>query len=389
MLASVTYQPTATPYTPSNLSAAPARVRSFPEAPPQGRLTAFVSTGPHFSGRLSTKSLFSGLQNRYERIGEYLKKKRYHLKRGVENFTVNLRKGFYDLILQFAAIFNGFPLPSFLRKYIQHKFFFSPRKVSSRQLLDSDTLKRKIFDINFYPEGPKKPLLNAWYVKAKPGQPTVVFSHGRDCNISHQEHIIKALTADQRGYGVFVYDYPGFGRSEGKPSETSLYEAGEAACKLLASDGVTGCNVPYEQQILMGHSLGGAVAINTAKVLQEQNKKVKALVVVNTFDNLKQALHHQKKQCRPWVQRWVKTEIPGMNFNSQEKMKDLKLPTVVMHGDNDQVIDLGLGQNLYKAHQSGEPKQFFRLNGVGHNLSDQNSQTITKNLAQFLKEHLI
>lgn len=315
------------------------------------------------------------------------------------------------LLMIGALILDGLvKLPPFIRSIIERRFFFSPPTVSSLRLIDQERypgLRQKIgFEIKFQSGGADSHELAAWYIPAKPGKQTVVFSHGRASNISDLAPVLKALS--DQGYGVFAYDYPGFGNSEGQPTEENLYEAGIAACKFLAGDDKNEhriAAVPYSKQILMGHSLGGAVAVDIAKRFAEDAKKTnpkdrtfnqadnpelrgqpQALVVVNTFNDIKSALTAKGQDFHWALQRMFKAKKLRLNFNSANKLPNVSMPILVLHGDNDKDVSLDLGNELFMSTRDAPKGRLEILPDTKHTLKDDRvCKQVTDAITRFLK----
>jgi pimeloyl-ACP methyl ester carboxylesterase len=100
--------------------------------------------------------------------------------------------------------------------------------------------------------------LHGWFVPHDSPRAVVLFAHGNAGNISHREDLFRAL--NQLGVAVLAYDYRGYGRSEGTPNEAGVVADGRAARKWLAKR----ASVREQDIVLMGESLGGAVAVALA-----------------------------------------------------------------------------------------------------------------------------
>src|SRR5436309_2597399 len=119
--------------------------------------------------------------------------------------------------------------------------------------------------------------LDAWWAGAPDAAATLVWSHGNGGNIGGRADVLVALAA--RGIAVLAYDYRGYGRSEGRPSEPGVYLDAEAAYDSLRARGV-----PAGRIVAFGESLGGAVAIRLASV-----RPCAGVAVVSTFTTLRDA----------------------------------------------------------------------------------------------------
>ncbi len=117
--------------------------------------------------------------------------------------------------------------------------------------------------------------IHGWYAPHEKPRAVVLFCHGNAGNITHRADIVRALN-DRVGVAVLVFDYRGFGKSEGKPNEPGVLADARAARSWLAQK--TG--VSENRIVLMGESLGGAVAVDLA------TDGARALIQENTFSSM-------------------------------------------------------------------------------------------------------
>ena len=129
-------------------------------------------------------------------------------------------------------------------------------------------------DIYFTTSDNKK--LNGWFIPAEDAKFTVILAHGNAGNISHR--LEKLLIFNKLGVNVFIFDYRGYGKSQGVPNEIGIYNDMDAAYEYLTKTR----NVPPDEIILYGESIGGAPAINLAS-----KKPVKAIITEETFTSVK------------------------------------------------------------------------------------------------------
>jgi uncharacterized protein len=183
--------------------------------------------------------------------------------------------------------------------------------------------------------------LHAWHAVAPEGAPTLVWSHGNAGNIAGRSPVLQALAA--RGLGVLAYDYRGYGRSGGTPSEAGVYRDVEAAYDSLA--------LPSSRLVAFGESLGGAVSIHLATV-----RPCAAVVVVSTFTTMRDVARFHYG---------VAGLLAGNGFDSLRRISGVHVPLLVAHGDEDEVVPYALGEALFAA--AGEPKRFLPLPGAHHN----------------------
>ena len=183
--------------------------------------------------------------------------------------------------------------------------------------------------------------LHAWHAVAPDGSPTLVWSHGNAGNIAGRAPVLHALAA--RGLGVLAYDYRGYGKSGGRPSEAGVYRDVEAAYDSLAHPGA--------RLVAFGESLGGAVSIHLATV-----RPCAAVVVVSTFTTMRDVARSHYG---------LGGLLAGSGFDSVRRVRGVHVPLLVAHGDDDEVVPYALGEALFAA--AGEPKRFLHLPGAHHN----------------------
>ncbi len=188
--------------------------------------------------------------------------------------------------------------------------------------------------------------LFSWYARAEPGGRVVLFLHGNAGSVGARGFLAARFEAE--GFGVFLVGYPGYGGSGGEPSERSLVEAATLSYDALRERGVAASDI-----VIWGQSLGSAVAVQLA-----QKRPAAALVLVSPMSSAREiaSAHY------PFVPvRWL-LEDP---FLSIEHIRDLDVPLLVLHGDEDRIIPIASGRRLFAA--AGGPKTFHAIPGRGHN----------------------
>lgn len=191
--------------------------------------------------------------------------------------------------------------------------------------------------------------IHAWWLPTDDPKPTgaILICHGNGGNLSHRGRMMADLT-NATGLPVLIFDYPGYGKSIGKPSEGGCYDAGIAAVKWLFDQGIPTANV-----VLLGESLGGGVATELATKLPPR-----ALVLVKTFTSLPAAAK--------WHYPWLPTHTLMSNrFDTLFKLPKLTCPVFIAHGTADRVVPFKHAEELFAA--ANEPKRFLRLEGQDHN----------------------
>ncbi|MBY0525349.1 MAG: alpha/beta hydrolase [Gemmataceae bacterium] len=190
--------------------------------------------------------------------------------------------------------------------------------------------------------------IHGWWAPKPDARGAILYCHGNAGNISHRLGLIKELQ-QTLGLSVLAFDYPGYGKSEGSPSEAGCYAAADAAYAWLTQ------RVPPDEIVLLGKSLGGGVAVDLAT-----RQPHRALVLLITFSSIPDVGQSQF----PWVPaRWLMRN----RYDNLAKIGNCTRPIFIAHGDCDTLIPLALSQRLYEAATA--PKRFFLMPGCGHAIS--------------------
>ncbi|MDD3013210.1 MAG: alpha/beta fold hydrolase [Candidatus Gastranaerophilales bacterium] len=211
-------------------------------------------------------------------------------------------------------------------------------------------LKNNFEDTYFYTlDGVK---LNAWYIKSDKDKPTIIYCHGQGENISQWQSVTQSLT--DNGYGVFMLEYRGHGRSEGSPSESGLYTDLESAIKYLKEYE----HIPQNNIVLWGRSLGGAVVADVAS-----RDKFKGVILESTFTNIRQAGIHlcSTKVSEGRFKFWSKLSTTFVRFmpmtqkfDTENKVSKISSPLLIGHSINDETIPVSMGRKLAALNPDAE-----------------------------------
>ena len=186
-----------------------------------------------------------------------------------------------------------------------------------------------------------------WYIDAGPGKPVLLWCHGNAGNISHRLPNISELY--QRGISVMIFDYRGYGKSSGTPSENGLYQDALAAYEFL----VTQKAINPKQLVLFGRSLGTSVAGEVAR-----QSSAAGLILEGAFPSIQSmADHHYFGFPASW--------LVDSTFNLERKLTQISLPILVIHGERDTIVPQKFGEQVFKAAR--EPKSWYSVRGAGHN----------------------
>ena len=188
--------------------------------------------------------------------------------------------------------------------------------------------------------------IHMWYFPVEGAASTVLFCHGNAGNISHRVYTAQFLTS--LGVNLLLFDYRGFGQSEGRPSEAHVYADARAAYDWLIRKKQAAPN----SIIIFGRSLGGAVAVELATQVE-----CAGVVVESSFTSARE----MGKIMLPWMPDWA---MKRFSFETEQRISQVRCPVLVTHSPDDDLIPYEMGRRLFAAAPS--PKEFIQLSG-GHN----------------------
>ena len=194
--------------------------------------------------------------------------------------------------------------------------------------------------------------LHGWFVRAGADAPaaTVIYFHGNGGNISYIGWLVRELSA--RGFDVLLFDYKGYGRSEGETTdEQSVYEDADAAYGYVVGER----GVAPDTVILYGQSLGTAAAVDLAS-----RKPCAALVLESGLSSAAD----MGARILPFVPRFV-FRYTRNQLDSARKLAGVSRPVLVAHGDRDATIPVEQGRALFEAAR--EPKRLIVVPNAAHN----------------------
>jgi pimeloyl-ACP methyl ester carboxylesterase len=192
--------------------------------------------------------------------------------------------------------------------------------------------------------------IHAWFSAPKGWEPhrgAILISHGNGNNLSSESGRAYRWR-EASGRAVLLYDYPGYGKSSGRPSEKGCFEAGEAALNWLIEDQ----GVPAAEIILVGESMGGAIAVELAT-----RHKVRMLVLHGAFTSFPD-MAQVRFPCFP------SRYLVHNRMENEAKISLARCPVLITHGTADSIVPFSQGERLFAA--AHEPKQFVRMEGHGH-----------------------
>jgi fermentation-respiration switch protein FrsA (DUF1100 family) len=257
------------------------------------------------------------------------------------------------LFLAAALLFLAF----YLRYFEQHSIFFPMKEM---KCFPSD-LKLEYEDVYF--QAADKVRINAWFLPCKDAGYTLIFCHGNAGNLGHRLEKLKFF--HELGLNVFIFDYRGYGKSGGRPSESGIYRDAQAAYDYLLSR-----KIPAERIIAYGESIGGAVAIDLAS-----KNKVAALIVGDTMTSAKDMV----REIFIIVPYWIFSS----RFDSLSKIQKITVPKLMVHSINDEIVPYSLGRKLYNA--APEPKEFVKIRGGHNSCFFESNDIIREKITEFIK----
>ena len=186
--------------------------------------------------------------------------------------------------------------------------------------------------------------LQAWYKPSTHARhPTLLILHGNAGNMGSRMPLARPFL--DKGYGVLLLEYRGYGGNKGQPTEQGLYTDARAGMRFLEQQGVG-----FNQIVLYGESLGTGVATQMA-----YEHPVCALILQSPFVSLTAVGRYQY----PWI-----VIPPKDKFDSFSRMKAIHVPVLMLHGTADTVVPYAQGRALF--NQSNGPKQWVELPNKGH-----------------------
>ena len=188
--------------------------------------------------------------------------------------------------------------------------------------------------------------LSAWFIPGDNTRGVILFCHGNAGNISHRLESIQIF--HQLGLDVFIFDYRGYGQSEGKPSEQGTYQDAEAAWRYLIEER----QLAPADIIVFGRSLGGTVASWLAR-----SHTPGALILESTFTSLRDVA----STLYPYLPVRL---LLRFQYNTAEYLRGVNCPVLIVHSRDDEIMPFSQGRRLFDIAR--EPKHFLEITGT-HN----------------------
>jgi uncharacterized protein len=185
----------------------------------------------------------------------------------------------------------------------------------------------------------------AWYGKAKPGQPTLLYFHGNGGSLAVRAERIRRFMAE--GWGVYMMTYRSYGGSTGRPSETANVADARLAYGALVLEGVEPTSI-----ILYGESLGSGVAVRIAT-----ERPAAGIILDAPYTSIVEVA----AQAYPFLPvRYVLKD----RYESDKYIRQVQMPLLILHGERDPVIPVAMGRELLRL--ANEPKRLVTFPFAGH-----------------------
>jgi len=249
---------------------------------------------------------------------------------------------------------------------MQSRLLYFPNMPSREVTASPDQVGLAFESVEFTTEDGVR--LDGWFVPAEAPRGVLLFFHGNAGNISHRLGSLQIF--HDLGLSTFIFDYRGYGRSEGEVSEDGSYRDGEAAWRYLTVER----GIPNDSIVYFGRSLGASIAAHLA-----MKQAPGALILESAFTSVPDV----GARAYPFLPvRW----LARFQYDTQEYLRSVSAPVLIIHSPQDEVIPFKFGRALFAS--ANEPKQFLEIRG-GHNEGFQLSgKDYVGGIDRFLRDHL-
>lgn len=265
--------------------------------------------------------------------------------------------GSYQRVMLYLVI--GFIAFILFVRYLEQKTLFVP----SKTIYNTPQSRKLVFEDIYFPSGPYK--INGWFVAASPKSPTLVYCHGNAGNIA--DRLDKIEMFHKIGVNVFIFDYRGYGHSQGRPTEKGMYEDARAAYDYL----LTRTDIDKNKIIGYGTSLGGSVAIDLAV-----QRQLQSVIIDSSFTSGADMARR--------IYPMIPTFFMSVKLDSAAKIHSINIPKLFIHSTEDEVVPFKLGQKLFD--MAPPPKEFMTVRG-GHNEPHWEQKGYKEDIERFLRKY--
>lgn len=241
------------------------------------------------------------------------------------------------IAIAIAGVTLVYALASLRLFLTQHKKIFLVPKVGKTTPMDWGL---DYDDLTLTSQGKK---LQAWWIPGKPDRPVILFCHGNGVTIHHlAPHVLFLRPLET---SIFLFDYQGYGNSEGQASETATYADAEAAWRYLtAQRGIKGENI-----LIYGHSLGGGIATWLAARYASGG-----IILEGTFTSIPDL-------ATDYYPLLPVRKLARIDYNNLANIKTIRVPVFIAHSMEDKIIPFHHGDRLFQA--ANHPKRLLPIKG--------------------------
>lgn len=185
----------------------------------------------------------------------------------------------------------------------------------------------------------------AWWARAEPGRPTLLYLHGNGGTLARRAERIRFLK--ERGLGVFMLSWRGYSGSTGSPSE-----AHNVADARLAYDELIRNGIPADSIVLYGESLGTGVATQLAA-----ERRAAGLILDAPFTSITDI----------GAERYPYLPVRLLlldRYENERHIRNVHMPVLIIHGEADRTVPVEMGRAVYAA--ANQPKRIVTFPGAGH-----------------------
>lgn len=255
------------------------------------------------------------------------------------------------------ALFAGFFF------IFQSHYIYYPEHIISA---DPSNIGLEFESISFKTEDRVK--LSGWFIPSEGASDVILFFHGNAGNISHRLESIQIF--HRLGLNVFIFDYRGYGQSDGRPSEIGTYRDAEAAWQYLVKER----QVSPNRIIVFGRSLGGAVAAWLA-----HKHTPGALVLESGFTSIPEIA----AKLYPYLPVRL---LSRYKYNTAEYLDEVDCPVLIVHSREDEIMPFSHGQQLFERARG--PKEFLEISGTHNEGFITSGERYIEGLNTFISEYL-
>lgn len=200
--------------------------------------------------------------------------------------------------------------------------------------------------------------LHGWWFesKTKPAKGTFVYFHGNAENLT--SHFVQLSWLPDEGYNFFIFDYAGFGESEGKANTANVVDSASQAIRWVHVNKDSG------PLVIFGQSIGGITALEAA-IETKPEVPFKAIIIDSSFPSYQKIA--QQKLSQHWL-TWLLQPLAYVIISDDKAPKNISslspTPILFIHGQADQVVDPKWSEELFA--QSLQPKELWKIPKANH-----------------------